>query len=510
MEEDEALLRGDLLPPALRNAVQVRRDEKSVLRYVRDFVLAVTPMQPSAADAEKYAAYFARAAALPSAPGDGKPAAATTPGGSGDDALLSLPDWVRRQGASFRSVSIASGKYGRELRAAAPIKDRELILHIPDPLMITPERARETGIGKLMAENADAGKLKNQAFLAVRLLELQRENGHESGFWKPYLDMLPAHMPEHPYYFSDAEMAEFEGCCVAPLLRQRRGAVEYEYRRIQPLLTAETTFTLAEYALVKAIIGSRVHSILHAGKPSIALVPLADMPNHSLEQNMRWRGDTAFGFVCVATRDIEAGEPLTISYGIEDNGHWLGSYGFCLEENPHDETEIVLPELPGDHPLLEHAKALGSAREGRRVFTVRANYNHRGTRSMFTYLRLLAMNAARDTVAVSPRKDDIGAIEVIPACIENEQAALRELEIACRQRLQAFPTTMAEDEVLLAQASLPLNRRNAVRVRHGEKAVLHYLLDLALTAMPMRKPADGEGKFAAYFRQLAPLLAAVA
>lgn len=427
---------------------------------------------------------------------------------SGDMKMQRMSHWLKQQGATFPSVKIEDGQYGRELRAAAPIKDRELVMHIPDPLMLTVARARESAIGRLMAADPNASKLQNYAYLAAWLLELKREGG----FWQPYLDMLPADFSEHPCYFSDAEVALLEGSYLMHTMRMLRGRAEYEYQRISPLLPAAKAFTLQEYAWARVAIGSRAHATMHAGKPNTGMVPLADMPNHSLNPNMRWRGDSAFGFVCIATRDIDVGEPLTISYGMECNGHWFSSYGFCLESNPHNQAEIELPELPADHPWLEQAKPLGTMRNGKRVFEACADYQHRGTRSMFSYLRLYAMSvmsamsAMGDAATVTPGKDDVGLTEVVPASRENEQAALHELALACQRWLQAFPTSIEADAALLKEEALPLKLRNAVRVRHDEKAVLHYFLEMVQTAMPMQQAAEGAEKFAAYFKKIAPLL----
>lgn len=408
--------------------------------------------------------------------------------------------WLKQQGATFPAMEIEIGKYGREARASARIKDGEPVMEIPPPLMITPERARTSGLGKRIA--ASTAKLSDHACLAAYLLELK----HEGGFWKPYLDVLPADFAEHRFYFSDAEAAWLEGSYLMPDMRLRRAWAEYEFFHIRPLMSGD--ITLEEYLWARAAIMTRVHKVMIAGKPSQVLAPLADMPNHAVDANMCWRRDASLGFCYIATRDIEAGEPLTISYGTRDNGHWFYTYGFCLDNNPYNHAEIDLPELPAGHPFAEQANHIGSSkRGGRRIFEARASYNSAGTQGMFSYLRLYVMSDALD---VMPVKNVHGHTQVPPASIENEQAVLRELALACRRRLQAFPTSIDEDVALLKDQALPLKLRNAMRVRHGEKVVLEYLLDLALTAMPMRAPERSAEKHSAYFKHIGPLLAKAA
>lgn len=52
---------------------------------------------------------------------------------------------------------------------------------------------------------------------------------------------------------------------------------------------------------------------------------------------------------------------------------------------------------------------------------------------------------------------------------------------AARAALAQFPTTIAEDEAILADAALAAHARNFVRARLGEKRVLQAWLELAST-----------------------------
>jgi histone-lysine N-methyltransferase SETD3 len=418
---------------------------------------------------------------------------------SEDLKMQRLLHWLREEGAIFPSVRIEVGKEGRVALAAAPIKAGSLVMHIPHALMITSGRARDSEIGKLIASGTNG--LPDYAHMAAYLLDLKREGGP----WKCYLDVLPKTFPEHSYFFSESELQYLNGCYDLPKLLKSRAGRHREYRDIISCLPQERAFTRDEYEWARCAALSRTHSTAVDGEISASMIPLADMLNHSPERNLEWRREATLGFVYTAVRDIETGEALTTSYGAQCNGRFFIGYGFCLESNPDNVTELQLPDLSPDHPCVEHAKGFGTVRDGMRVFLVRAAYDHAGTAILFSYLRLSALN---DASRVSLDKSGSGVATVGAISVENEQAALTGLAQACRQRMEQFDTSIEQDQALLGDKCFPLKLRNAVLVRHGEKVVLKYFLDLAEAAMPVVQVATRPQKYAEYFKHLLPLLSA--
>jgi hypothetical protein len=148
----------------------------------------------------------------------------------------------------------------------------------------------------------------------------------------------------------------------------------------------------------------------------------------------------------------------------------------------------------------------------KRVFHVPASYSSTSAKAMFSYLRL--------TVGASPLLKDLPIHEgeehkVPPISYQDEIAVLTALATACDTRLRQFSTILEEDQALLTDGALRLNLRNAVRVRHDEKMILKYFLDLAQTVLPVLQHAPHDipreavpGKaYADYFADLAMSLA---
>jgi hypothetical protein len=128
-----------------------------------------------------------------------------------------------------------------------------------------------------------------------------------------------------------------------PKIRWRNARVEFEYDQMRSCLPESKMYSLEEYAWARCVVAGRVHSATISGKPDAALIPLADMLHHSTRPNVSWQAECSMGMISTAARDIESGEPLTISYGTACNGYWFLTYGFCLENNPHNVAEIHLP-----------------------------------------------------------------------------------------------------------------------------------------------------------------------
>lgn len=405
--------------------------------------------------------------------------------------------WMEENGAVFPHVKVHVDENGaREVRSSGSIPLGGLVLHIPTALLITAEVAKASRVGKELAKSS--ATLSNYVYIAAYVLQAKRENC----YGKPYLDILPKGFDSLPALFDEAMLTELQGTHVLPPVRNQIAWIDYEYSALQSVLPEDLKCTREEYAWAKCLVTTRVHSVRFGDLQSVAMVPLADLPNHSDDANVLWGPDAGTGFVYSAARKIEADEPLTISYGRRSNSMLFYVYGFCLDNNQRKETEIEFPDLPSDHPCADHARRFGTMRDGKRVFVVTDQCNDPTVREALSFLRLSLLDAAPWPVA----EDGVGAPEAIPINHRNEIAALALLAEACEQRMAQFATTIEEDEALLAQGGLPYWRQCAVRVRHEEKCVLRYLREFAQTATPVLEQAAAAEKFFGYFHDSARLL----
>lgn len=396
--------------------------------------------------------------------------------------------WMEEQGATFPAMTMKMGQGARQVHATRALLPGELVLHVPRTLMITPALAKASETGKLMAQSGSG--FGDYEYIAAFLLQAEREGG----FWKPYVDVLPKDYSQNALFFSESELDHLKGSYIAGTIRERIDWDRRLYDRL-PSYLKENGFTREAFTWARCAVISRVYGVTFAGKATVAMVPLADMFDHAPRNYVRWIGEAETGFIVTAQQPVEAGAPLFERYGKRCNAMLLNVYGFCLEDNPDNEAEILLQPVSSDHAFFQQTGRLGAKRGETRAFKVQRSYND-AAQALLSYLRLACYD--EPPCLQGSRVDLNGAGQVLPISRRNETAALSALVAACESRLQQFPTSIEEDEALLKDASLQRNVRNIVMVRRDEKVILKYFLDLAQTAFPLLQDAFCDvGKYAA-------------
>lgn len=389
-----------------------------------------------------------------------------------------LQSWVRMRGATLAPMALTTGPEGRVLCATEPIRAGQLVLHLPLAAMIRERDARASETGRLLRERGV--RLSAYGFLAVALLDLARTAGEEH----PLLGILPASMADHPYCWPEADLVHLQGSFVLPMLRRRRVRIAQEHARLVAAIAPVWPLSLEDYLRAACLAWTRAFTIRVDGEDTYAMLPVADLLDHSTQPNVEWIKESSLGFVMTAMRDIEAGEPLTHRYWSKSNARMLATFGFCVADNPNEVAELRLPDLPADHPCAGLAADLGAADHGVRVFQVAGDPDARSTRELLTWLRLAECGRAESVPLRNGRPDPRATGWA------DEGAVLRRLAEACRLRLREFPGTLEEDAQLLLDRSLPSRVRAAVLARYGEKSVLRNLLHFAEAGLSGRENHD--------------------
>jgi histone-lysine N-methyltransferase SETD3 len=483
LEEDEALLKAGALPRNLHNVVMVRHDEKVILNYFLDLTKIVLPALRSCSDSKHaasegpYAQYFAEIATMLQAECPATSNAmicSPTECTDSDEAKMHrLMEWLEEQGATFSST-VKMGAQARQLHAARRLLPGQIYMHIPKRLMITREVAKESKIGELIDQHGC--KFGRYEYMAAFLMQTKREGG----FWKPYVDILPREFSNQSLFFSESELEHLKGSDLFRSIAQRKADNERFYNQLPP--PVKETYTLEEFTWGRCVAITRSFGVRFEGEPSVALVPLADMLDHSLHSNSRYIHESENGFILTARKRLEASSALVTTYGACSNAHLLITYGFCLEDNPHNEVDIHLHPMPDGHPFAEHTKKLGATIAGMRALKVRRSCTDDAASAVLSYLRLAHSDASLRIDNAEVQADKAGKIS--PISCENEITVLTALAQECARRLSEYLTSIAEDDALLKDSTLPRNVRNMVKVRRDEKVILNYWLDLTRTALP--------------------------
>jgi len=105
-------------------------------------------------------------------------------------------------------------------------------------------------------------------------------------------------------------------------------------------------------------------------------------------------------------RPIQAGEPLTISYGSKENAELLYGYGFALRSNPSDAALLRLPLAPAADPTFGVQRAALTPRgmlDEEDCFWLPLGWSCDGPRWAPLLLMMLRLAAASSTAELLPR-----------------------------------------------------------------------------------------------------------
>jgi hypothetical protein len=370
------------------------------------------------------------------------------------DPIPRFEAWLREAGARMPALCFRHFDDGsRRVCAKTAIRAGEAVLEIPRRCLVT----------------SDDGT----AALAAGLLEKKRQ---ADSWWAPYVRILPVEFPHSPLSFQQPELDLLKGSSTFQLIADLRKQICANYARL-----TDPPDSLREFQWAWQVVASRAFSIEEAGRKMQALVPGADMLDHRLPKETTWAYDErAKVFRMTAVRDFQAGEIVHDSYGNKSNRRFFVYYGFVEPGNGADEATLFLPPPPAGHRYQGlMSEIVQPSANGVYRFTTRVN--DLVSDSMLSYLRLHSLIGSESiTVTRGSERTSVVAINR-----RNEAAALSALLEACRAALDAFDTTIAEDDALLCDPNLTLNLRNAVIVRRGEKRVLHHYRQLAETVIPL-------------------------
>ncbi len=390
--------------------------------------------------------------------------AVTSPGASPVEALVR---WLEREGARVRGLTIdeAPDRH-RGARATADLPRGATVLELPRRAILTRELASTSRVGRALARARARLESEDSSFAAFLLDERARPDS----VWRALIDALPASFPEHPFFFDAATLRELEGTGLARVLEERRASLARDHEALRAALP-DWQHTLDAFTWARLVIVSRVFGLTLDGVPTRCLVPLADMLNHRrpAQADVSWGySEELQRFTMHAARDIARGEPVCDTYGEKSNVRYLLGYGFVLEDNLEQETVTLELALPHDRWELRRREVLGLPAGGTRSCTLpyRCELDDALTEALI-FLRVALANAPELSALLDGTRTPASPLSPV-----NERRTRRALHDVCRRALADYPTTIEEDERLLAAGGLDPRVRSCVVVRLAEKRVL--------------------------------------
>ncbi|GMF42461.1 unnamed protein product [Phytophthora fragariaefolia] len=358
--------------------------------------------------------------------------------------------------------------------------------------------------------------------LALALLYEKFVRGATSK-WAKHIELLPRTY-HNALYFGPEELRVLEGSNLFFIAQQMEEKVTQDYARLKESVLLELFenipegisidrfdefFSLENYKWALSTIWSRFVSLrldeaslgqdkdepieknpvpdgkgdAQVPKQSFkAMVPVFDMLNHDPEAEMSHFFDMAAQrFKLVSHQHWNAGAQMFINYGPLSNHKLLSLYGFVVIGNPFDAVEMWLPMDEASTKLFQEKEQLllsNGLDHATNPFELVADE--------INDLLLMAARIQEIDCETAEELEELAnkALDGEMISLENEQEALARLIYTLERMLEAYPTSIEEDDQLLeswesdfaqqdSKKSDSLNHeRMAVAVRRSDKYIL--------------------------------------
>ena len=235
--------------------------------------------------------------------------------------------------------------------ATRDIKKGETMLFVPDHLVLSLEKGKESELGKLMTEKrlVPGGYRLNAPTMAVLAINNLQENdkGKDSLFYH-HLQVQPG-VEDFPVYFTEEERSYLKGSPFLEYLDQEIEDIRYDYSLItRDIPEIGQRYSKEDFTKAKMLVISRNFGVTRQGVETNIQVPIADMFNTKHPKNALWYyEDSRNGFVVEAVNDIKKGEQLFDSYGKKCNYRFFLNYAFINLDDNGDNAENEYPVTVG-------------------------------------------------------------------------------------------------------------------------------------------------------------------
>lgn len=406
-------------------------------------------------------------------------------------AALDLWRWVEQAGGSAPEGSAVAievtASSGLGLRTTRAVKQGDVLLDVPERLVLSAESALRSSIGQWLADFDPW--LADYAFISVALMH-ERRLGDQSEYasWLSS-EALPA-SADVPLLWSADEQAEMAASTTAPF-ESRLADMREDYAWLQenvfdaaPVVFPSSVFSFDEYVAAHALAFSRSVVLSSGGEARPAMLPLLDLANHAAQPTARvsqreakaalFGGEQPASVELVAAADLPAGEAVCLRYGGATAGELLLDYGF-VEPNPPPvvslEFEIDEEDRNYDDKcdVLENEAGLGVAQP----WLLSAAAGGEPPAEMLAFLRMRHLGAADafllEAIFRQALWQEHAQLPVSPA---NEEAALRDGLERCHAALAGFAGSVQADLGALAEAEGGSAAFRMATVRYSERRAL--------------------------------------
>ena len=254
-----------------------------------------------------------------------------------------LLGWLKQNNVNIDNLKIINQQNKeRGVVSAKNITQGDFVFLIPHNLIITNKTADSIPeIRDLNNTFSDKSETElNIIKITIFMLFAEEFDGiMQDVDWTPYFDTLPETL-EHIPIFWDEELDFLKGSYLVERIRERKRFIREEYRILKRVVPDFDQFNLYEYQRMRSLVSSRNFKLNMHNEVVSAMVPFADMLNHSNTCQTRWSYNNELkSYQMVAKTNISVGDEIMDSYGIKPMDNYFIFYGFVL---PDSEVRLYL------------------------------------------------------------------------------------------------------------------------------------------------------------------------
>tara|TARA_B100000795_G_C22802759_1_gene442849 strand:- start:3590 stop:4753 length:1164 start_codon:yes stop_codon:yes gene_type:complete len=248
-----------------------------------------------------------------------------------------LIEWLNQHKVNTDNLKIIDQPNNeRGVISAKHIKKDEFVFLIPKHLLITNRTAEQLPEIKHL-DNVFQNKTpteKSIIKISVFMLFAEEFEGIMSTVdWTPYFDTLPETLDHIPIFWKE-DLEYIRGSYLYERIRERNRLIREEYRVLKNNIPDFDVFRFYDYHRMRSLVSSRNFKLTINGDIVSAMVPFADMLNHSNTCQTRWSyNDQLQSYQMVAKTPISSGYEIMDSYGIKSMDSYFIYYGFVLPDS---------------------------------------------------------------------------------------------------------------------------------------------------------------------------------
>jgi len=255
------------------------------------------------------------------------------------DSFNKLRTWLKLKNDNLRMLE----KDSRGLYSTKDIQKGTIIMQIPSKYLI-----ELSPIEKIIKDDFNNSNSTIASYLLLESL-------NEKSKWKKYLDTFPKDLSEYIHYYKKDKMQLLKGSSI--MCKESRnikdvmeeiiseGKIFYESLKNKNKLPkdyVEIKDFIQLFMKFRIYVDSRIFKYKKYNNDESALVPYADLLNHSNKSNTYWYfDDKKDSFIVQATEDIPKNSEIFDSYGSKSNVQLVIYYGFSIKNNPHSQLTFT-------------------------------------------------------------------------------------------------------------------------------------------------------------------------